>query len=236
MSQRNFFSLYNILHKSCQVNLHGFILLRGSGSGFCLTFDNWLLLQNQVFVSPCVLLLYPVWILPVTFGLGFYGGLRQVIKHLLLSDYFLLLSDYFLFSDNFLCCLKCNFLLLNLLTTNLKNATPSTEFQVSWHGRRWLKELGDPEKGFYGWVTPACLPMSFCTIQSFFSALFCVPLFQQARRLAVCVFYHFDCFYALSFYLSVFFVLFLALLSFWPPLVFCFFNFCPLLCHPFLAS
>ena len=34
MSQRNFFSLYNILHKSCQVNLHGFILLRGSGSGF----------------------------------------------------------------------------------------------------------------------------------------------------------------------------------------------------------
>ena len=161
MSQRNFFSLYNILHKSCQVNLHGFILLRGSGSGFCLTFDNSLLLQNQVFVSPCVLLLYPVWILPVTFGLGFYGGLRQVIKHLLLSDYFLLLSDYFLLSDNFLWCLKCNFLLLNLLTTNLKNATPSTEFQVSWHGRRWLKELGDPEKGFYGWVSPAFLPMSF---------------------------------------------------------------------------
>ena len=32
----------------------------------------------QVFVSPCVLLLYPVWILPVTLGLGFYGGLRQV--------------------------------------------------------------------------------------------------------------------------------------------------------------
>ena len=24
--------------------------------------------------------------------------------------------------------------------------------QVSWHGRRWWKELGDPEKGFYGWV------------------------------------------------------------------------------------
>ena len=95
MSQRNFFSLYNILHKSCQVSLNGFILLRDSGSGFCLTFDNSLLLQNQVFVSPCVLLLYPVWILPVTFGLGFYGGLRQVIKHLLLSDYFLLLCDYF---------------------------------------------------------------------------------------------------------------------------------------------
>ena len=77
-----------------------------------------------------------------------------MIKHLLLSDYFLL-------SVNFLFCLKCNFLLLNLLTTNLKNATPSTEFQVSWHGRRWLKELGDPEKGFYGWVSPAFLPMSF---------------------------------------------------------------------------
>ena len=164
-SQRIFLSLYNILHKSCQVNQHCNILL--TGSGFCLTFDNSLLLQNQVFVSPCVLLLYPVWILPVTFGLGFYGGLRQVIKHLLLSDYFLLLSDYFFLSDNFLCCLKCNFLLLNLLTINLKNATPSTEFQVSWHGRRWLKELGDPEKGFYGWVSPAFHPMPFCTIQSF---------------------------------------------------------------------
>ena len=32
----------------------------------------------QVFVSPWVLLLYPVWILPVTLGLGLYGGLSQV--------------------------------------------------------------------------------------------------------------------------------------------------------------
>ena len=99
MSQRNFLSLYNILHKRCQVNQHGYILL--TGSGFCLIFYNSLLLQNQVFVSPCVLLLYPVWILPVTLGLGFYSGLRQVINHLLLSDYFLFLSDNFLLlSDN----------------------------------------------------------------------------------------------------------------------------------------
>ena len=28
----------------------------------------------------------------------------------------------------------------------------SINIQVSWHGRRWWKELGDPEKGFYGWV------------------------------------------------------------------------------------
>ena len=28
----------------------------------------------------------------------------------------------------------------------------SIVIQVSWHGRRWWKELGDPEKGFYGWV------------------------------------------------------------------------------------
>ena len=29
-------------------------------------------------MSPCVLLLYPVWILPVTLGLGVYGGISQV--------------------------------------------------------------------------------------------------------------------------------------------------------------
>ena len=33
---------------------------------------------SQIFVSPCVLLLYPVWILPVTLGLGVYGGISQV--------------------------------------------------------------------------------------------------------------------------------------------------------------
>jgi len=33
---------------------------------------------HTVFVSPWVLLLYPVWILPVTLGLGLYGGLSQV--------------------------------------------------------------------------------------------------------------------------------------------------------------
>jgi len=74
---------------------------------------------HTVFVSPCVLLLYPVWILPVTLGLGFYGGLRQ----------------------------------------------------VSWHGRRWLKELGDPEKGFYGWVCnklnlPDCSPYQVVILTS----------------------------------------------------------------------
>ena len=32
----------------------------------------------QIFVSPFVLLFYPVWIIPVTFGLGIYGGFSQV--------------------------------------------------------------------------------------------------------------------------------------------------------------
>ena len=32
----------------------------------------------KIFVSPFVLLLYPVWIIPVTFGLGIYGGFSQV--------------------------------------------------------------------------------------------------------------------------------------------------------------
>ena len=35
----------------------------------------------QVFVSPCVLLFYPLWIFPVTFGLGIYGGLSQISWH-----------------------------------------------------------------------------------------------------------------------------------------------------------
>ena len=29
-------------------------------------------------MSPCVLLFYPVWIIPVTLGLGVYGGFSQV--------------------------------------------------------------------------------------------------------------------------------------------------------------
>jgi len=33
---------------------------------------------HTIFVSPCVLLLYPVWILPVTLLLGFYGGYSQL--------------------------------------------------------------------------------------------------------------------------------------------------------------
>lgn len=33
---------------------------------------------HTIFVSPCVLLIYPVWILPVTLGLGLYGGVSQV--------------------------------------------------------------------------------------------------------------------------------------------------------------
>ena len=69
----------------------------------------------QVFVSPCVLLLYPVWILPVTLGLGFYGGLRQV--NLLLA---LLFFAFVLFlclaskggSDRWIFCWPCCFLLL----------------------------------------------------------------------------------------------------------------------------
>ena len=32
----------------------------------------------QIFVSPCVLLFYPIWIFPVTIGLGIYGGFSQV--------------------------------------------------------------------------------------------------------------------------------------------------------------
>jgi hypothetical protein len=64
-----------------------------------------------VFVSPVVLLVYPLWILPSTIALGLYGGLRQ----------------------------------------------------VSWSGAHWRKELGDPEKGFYGWMCnklslPDCSP------------------------------------------------------------------------------
>ena len=46
-----------------------------------ISFTSFLHLQShnsQVFVSPCVLLLYPVWILPVTLFLGLYGGLSQV--------------------------------------------------------------------------------------------------------------------------------------------------------------
>ena len=35
----------------------------------------------QVFVSPCVLLVFPVWILPVTVFLGIYGGVSQVSWH-----------------------------------------------------------------------------------------------------------------------------------------------------------
>lgn len=33
---------------------------------------------HTIFVSPFVLLLYPVWIIPVTFGLGIYGGFSQI--------------------------------------------------------------------------------------------------------------------------------------------------------------
>jgi len=33
---------------------------------------------HTIFVSPCVLLLYPVWILPVTLLLGLYGGYSQL--------------------------------------------------------------------------------------------------------------------------------------------------------------
>jgi len=36
---------------------------------------------HTVFVSPCVLLFYPLWIFPVTFGLGIYGGLSQISWH-----------------------------------------------------------------------------------------------------------------------------------------------------------
>jgi len=66
---------------------------------------------HTVFVSPCVLLLYPVWIMPVTLCLGVYGGITQ----------------------------------------------------VSWYWASWRKELGDPEKGFYGWFCnklslPDCSP------------------------------------------------------------------------------
>lgn len=36
---------------------------------------------HTIFVSPCVLLLYPIWIIPVTLGLGIYGGVSQVSWH-----------------------------------------------------------------------------------------------------------------------------------------------------------
>ena len=32
----------------------------------------------KIFVSPCVLLFYPIWIVPVTLGLGVYGGFSQI--------------------------------------------------------------------------------------------------------------------------------------------------------------
>merc|ERR1711923_51751 len=33
---------------------------------------------HTIFVSPCVLLFYPIWIIPITLGLGLYGGFSQI--------------------------------------------------------------------------------------------------------------------------------------------------------------
>jgi len=74
---------------------------------------------QTIFVSPCVLLLYPVWILPATILLGVYGAFAQ----------------------------------------------------ISWTWHTWRRQVGDPEKGFFGWLCnkmalPDCSPYQVVILSS----------------------------------------------------------------------
>ena len=225
MSQRNFLSLYNMLHKSCQVSQHGYIIL--TCSGFCLTTITKSGFRFTLRSPPLPCLDSPshtwsrlLWRIPT-------GDQSLIVVWLfsILSDNFFLLSDNFLvlskgsgtesyISDN------------KSLNCNSINWVPGV---LAWQAV--VEGAWRPRKGFL-WMGRSCFsPRVFFYNPVFFSAYFASSSFSKLGVLLSVSFTTLTVFLLRLFTFSFFFrPIFSSPVLLAAPCVF--FYFCP----PFLAS